>query len=329
MPTTVVLGAEDWARARFVRSRLWDTVQALRVTMFAPKQTLHRPWLVTLDLDAVARELPVLRALNPHRGWVPDFLAPPPAASPAGLGDELAQVGRYPLDAVAADLQRCLRSSPGARRTSLLAPLVADPADARERIVEELATAWQLLLASIWPRVEELITADIAHRGAVIARRGVAAVLDDLHPDVRRRGHELTVRHGDPVRVEVGGEGLALMPSAFSWPTAVVVHDPPWPVTLAYPARGIAEMWTEPPRPPRVLGRLLGPTRAAVLLDLAEPRTTRELASRHDLAPATVSEHLAALHDARLLHRHRLGREVRYRHTPLATQLVRASGSAG
>ena len=229
---------------------------------------------------------------------------------------------------MAIELQRSLDSRPTPRRTAVLAPLIADPAAARNRIVTELRSAWDLLIAPSWPRIDELVTADIAHRGAVIARAGLAAALDDLHADVHSDGDTLRVRGGDPIALDLAGAGLCLMPSAFVWPLALIVRDAGWPPTLAYPARGVAAMWTEPPAPPDSLARLLGATRAAILADLANARTTSQLGHRHQLAQATVSEHLAALAGARLLTRRRDRREVRYQRTGLGDRLVRADTDA-
>nr|MDA8324532.1 helix-turn-helix domain-containing protein [Actinomycetota bacterium] len=70
------------------------------------------------------------------------------------------------------------------------------------------------------------------------------------------------------------------------------------------------------------LARLLGGTRAALLESLAEPASTQTLARRHDLAPSTVSAHLAALRDARLITGQRQRHAVLYRQTPLGAALA-------
>jgi DNA-binding transcriptional ArsR family regulator len=75
-----------------------------------------------------------------------------------------------------------------------------------------------------------------------------------------------------------------------------------------------------------VLARLLGATRGALLESLAEPASTGTLARRHGLAPSTVSEHLAALHDARLVARRRHRHTVMYRQAPLGAQLAAPGG---
>jgi DNA-binding MarR family transcriptional regulator len=96
-----------------------------------------------------------------------------------------------------------------------------------------------------------------------------------------------------------------------------------------YPARGIAELWQ--PAHSRhfgAVGRLLGQTRAALLESLAEPASTHTLARRHGLAPSTVSEHLAVLHEAGLVSRRRHRHAVLYEQTALGTELAHG-GQAG
>ena len=95
---------------------------------------------------------------------------------------------------------------------------------------------------------------------------------------------------------------------------------------LIYPARGIAGLWQAPPaRPPAALGRLLGRTRAGLLLALAEPASTTTLARRLGQSPAAVSEHLSVLRDAGLLTSHRVRRQVLYERTPLGIAVAGAA----
>ena len=98
---------------------------------------------------------------------------------------------------------------------------------------------------------------------------------------------------------------------------------------LVYPARGIAELWQPtPPAHSDALASLLGRTRAALLESLAEPASTHTLARRHGLAPSTVSEHLTALHNARLITRRRHRHAVIYQQAPLGTELAHGGGPA-
>ena len=115
------------------------------------------------------------------------------------------------------------------------------------------------------------------------------------------------------------------MPSAFNWPSVSVMLDPPWQPTLIYPARGVAALWHSPAAaPPVTLARLIGRTRAKLLLALAEPASTTALARRYGLSPGTVSEHLGALRDAGLVSASRARHQVLYERTPLGIALAGA-----
>jgi DNA-binding transcriptional ArsR family regulator len=100
--------------------------------------------------------------------------------------------------------------------------------------------------------------------------------------------------------------------------------DEPWLPTIAYPARGVGELWrTTPAGSPAALGRLLGRRRALVLASLDEPLSTTSLAALIELSPAGVSRHLLALRDAGLVATTRHGHEVRYGRTSLGSALLR------
>jgi hypothetical protein len=76
------------------------------------------------------------------------------------------------------------------------------------------------------------------------------------------------------------------MPSAYLWPDVAAVVDEPWLPTIAYPARGTAELWSAPTPPPDALARLLGRTRALVLASLDRSLSTTALAALIELSPA-------------------------------------------
>jgi DNA-binding transcriptional ArsR family regulator len=323
--TVLTLRAQDWARTRFARSLLWETTQAVRTLIHSRRPVHDQRWLALLDSGTARHHLPVLTALNPTSGWIPDFLAPPPASADRSFADELAEVAVYPTATVATDLLRSLQSRQSQSRRAVLEPLIAEPDVALVQILTELDWAWRVLLAPFWSQVHELIEADIAYRSRDTARLGLGQALAELHPDVRWHDGTITVDHTDGVTVDLRGQGLTLMPSAYVWPDVIVVLDAPWPPTLVFPARGVGELWSAPPAAPNGLARVLGPTRALLLADLAHPSTTTKLAARLQLSPAAVSTQLGRLRDAGLVSSRRLGKEVLYRRTALAEHLLRAS----
>lgn len=321
----LTFGPDDWARTRFVRSLLFETTQAVRTLMHPGKQRYQRPWLATIDRADARARLPILAALNPPSGWVPDFLAPPPRSNDRTVDDELHEIATFPSALVVTELQRSLDSHPTRGRQALLEPLIADPDIALARIAAELHQAWLTLIAPFWAPVRELISADIAFRSREITRGGLGQALNDLHPSVSWQDGVVTVEPAfDDGRIDLAGAGLALMPSAFVWPQVIVVHEASWPPTIVYPARGIGALWAAPPAPSAALAGVLGRTRAMLITDLGQPSTTTALAARHRLSPAAVSAQLGRLRDAGLISGQRLGKEVHYRRTPLAEALIHA-----
>jgi DNA-binding transcriptional ArsR family regulator len=113
------------------------------------------------------------------------------------------------------------------------------------------------------------------------------------------------------------------MPSAFHGPKVAAIVDEPWLPTLAYPARGVGELWRTSAESPAALARLLGRTRALVLASLDQPLSTTTLATLIEASPAGVSRHLIALRDAGLVSTERHGHEVRYGRTSLGAALLR------
>jgi DNA-binding transcriptional ArsR family regulator len=128
-----------------------------------------------------------------------------------------------------------------------------------------------------------------------------------------------------PEHRDLDGDGLVLVPSAFTWPSAILVLDPPWQPTRVYAVNGITKLYERPQALPAALAGVLGRTRAALLAGVAEPATPSALAVRLRVSAATASEGLALLRDAGLVASSRTGRTVRYRRTVLGDALMRGS----
>jgi DNA-binding transcriptional ArsR family regulator len=325
MSVTMVFGPDDPARTRFVISPAWETVHAIRVIAEPQRHLYHLPWLEAVRPQAERLDLRPLLMLTPRRGWTPDFLSPVPDTPDADMTGELARVRATPPEQVAHEIRRSLTERYGAPVPPGAWQLLADPAATRDLVADLLAQCWQLLVEPHWPRLRDRIEADVAFRTRMLADYGLERMLGDLHPRVRWTGRALVIKGMDPARRHLDGAGLMLMPSAFAWPSLAAVIDPPSRPALVYPARGIAELW-QPARTPQsdALARLLGRTRAALLASLAEPASTHTLARRHGLAPSTVSEHLSALRDARLVTSSRHRHAVMYQQTRLGTALADA-----
>ncbi|WP_046774043.1 ArsR/SmtB family transcription factor, partial [Streptomyces scabiei] len=92
--------------------------------------------------------------------------------------------------------------------------------------------------------------------------------------------------------------------------------------------------WLAPPPPAaagthQALAALLGRARAAVLEEVADGRTTSEVAARVGLSPATVSHHVAVLRESGLLTSRRLGGIVLHTLTALGADLLEGGPACG
>lgn len=328
-------GADDLLRCRFALSPLWETVAAVRTAVEPGKQHRHLPWLRDVRDELRRLDLAALLAVTPEHGYTPDFLTPPPVGPLAEFDDELDRLRAVGTAQAARELRRALVERPGGPHPDAAA-LLADPAATVERLAGVIAGAWAALVRPWWPRLRDLLDADIGFRARRLADGGIAALLADLDPRVAWRGGGVLVDTGHAQRRDLDGAGLVLMPSAFVWPGIVVMLDEPWQPTLIYPARGVAGLWSPPAADvPAALARLLGATRARLLLATAEPATTTALARRLGISPAGASEHLGVLRDAGLVAGRRIGRRVLYELTPLGAVLTgprpgdRETGRAG
>ncbi|GAA1605943.1 DUF5937 family protein [Kribbella sancticallisti] len=314
----------DALRCRFGTSPLWETMSAVRVLHGHHHRPLYSPWIATKAERAADLDLRLLRAVQPRAGFTPDFLTPPPRASRARFATEIARVRGTPLDRVRAELIRSRDelNNPGAAEIN---GMLADPAGARERLADEIEAAWAALIEPDWSMISRVLDDDIAHRGEQLTSGGLAELFDDLHPTLTWEDDRLVASRSRGEDRELTGEGLLLVPGVFAWPFLVMVVDPSYQPTLVYPARGAARLWSDAPPPPDPLARLLGRTRATLLVALDPPATTSALAAQYGLALATVAEHLAALHGAGLVTRRRTGHQVHYRRPEVGQAVVDAS----
>jgi DNA-binding transcriptional ArsR family regulator len=324
MTLFAVRAREDLLAVRFAVSPVWETQAAVQAFADERGRAYHRPWLQLVQGRAARLDLAPLLAALPRRGYVPDFLIPPPQTGRPALRDQLAEIRATPPAQVARELQRCRDTVDDEQHRRQLTELLADPARARDQLADRLHEAWTSLVAPFWVRIRTMLDQDIEERSRALARHGLRRVLDELHPKISwtKRGLSLADRTGHTVAV--GERGFLLMPSAYLWPHVAAIIEEPWLPTIVYPATGIAGLWQAPAAPPGTLGRLLGRTRALILTALDQPLSTTALAAATELSPAGVSRHLLALRDAGLLVTARHGHEVRYRRTELGSALLHA-----
>ncbi|MGW3037412.1 ArsR/SmtB family transcription factor [Streptomyces sp. NPDC001178] len=319
------LGVEDLADTRFALSPLHEAVCSLRVLREPGLSAVHLPWRRAVLGRLSGLDTGLLLSLVAQRRTLPDFLTPRPAAFSASFAEELAVV----REATPALVRRDLRDThaPDPLPSPLQAASEGDDTAVlalRDAICELLQGYWEVAIEPWWPQMRLVLEADMTYRARQLATGGVRLLFADMHPDLVWRDGVLEMHRmiGPGFHTEAAGRGLLLVPSVFA-------HKPAPPVTaavapmLAYPSRGVATLWSEPPpASPGAITDLLGATRAQLLRVLEEPLATVELARRFRITPSAVSQHLRVLHATGLVTRARDGRQVLYRRSGLGDGLV-------
>ncbi len=316
---------EALTRVRFAISPSLELIRSTRVLDDPAAAALHLPWVDrargrTRDLD-----LAPIRALQRSEIYNPDFVHPPPSGPLAELEEELAVMVATPPEQISAEIRYAYE---GGTLPSVLEPFVADPRSSLERLAELMRTYWERCMAEDWPRIRSLLEQDVLYRARQIADGGTRRLFGDLDDAVSWDSGELRVDGSCEGVLDLDTRGLLLVPSVFVWPLVTLVHAEPWQPTLIYPARGVGMLWgPEQVAPPDTLERLLGRTRAALLMVLDSPRSTTDLSGALGLTPGGVSQHLSVLRDAGLISGRRVARTVLYLRSAEGDRLLAAAGA--
>ena len=315
-----VFGPDDVAKTRFAISPLWETAAAIRALRDPSVGSLHLPWVKRIRPHLKELDLSLPLALLPRKGYIADFLTPPPISPLMSFEDELALIRSTSADLVHHDVDLLIRND---NPRDTLQPYLDDPAGSVQRLADVLEEFWRMAMEPDWGRLQSLLEADILYRSRRLAEGGVDLLFSDLHGEIKWGGDVLTVTCSCAIpNLDLAGRGLVLVPSAFSPHKTSAMTEEPWQPTVIYPARGVALLWEEAEQAPEALAKVLGRSRAALLADLSAPRTTTDLAQRLDMTPGGVSQHLSVLKDSGFVTARRNGRAVLYCRSELADQLV-------
>jgi DNA-binding transcriptional ArsR family regulator len=318
-----LVSADVLAASRFVTSPLIETVNALGVLVTRNPQPWERDWLARHSQafrDRIKND-PFSAALAGNKlaagTWLPVDLSAPPRPGDVTFEQELARVRTVPPRVAKFDLAQ----SAGGRLPEALD--VSDPAGAFADLMQWI---WEHAVRADWPRRKRKYEADIVSRTTVLSQRGWAAAIGGLTPDVRwLGGGQLQITVQDHRPLDLGHGELVFVPSSLQ--EGRVAWEYPARFAVIYPA---AAMLASPAAAaPEPLRRLLGPTRAEILLLLGRPITTTQLAAITGLALGTIGDHLRILADAGLAERHRSGAHVLYHRTPTGQQLLSHSAPRG
>jgi DNA-binding transcriptional ArsR family regulator len=291
--------------------------------------SLHGPWVeqarrLTDDLD-----LSVLYALQDSDTYNPDFIHPLPCGPLAEFEDDLREMLDTPLEQIRTEVRSAYRDQP---LPAVLEPFLNATGAAVADLTELMRSYWDRALAVHWPRVRALLENDVLYRARQIADGGTRRLFADLDPSVSWDDGVLRIDRShqcDDAVLDLDERGLLLIPSVFAGPRVWTVTAEPWQPTVIYPARGVGMLWDpQRPAPPDALAKLIGRSRATLLMALDCPRSTTELAGALGVSSGGISQQLAILGDAGLISRRRVQRFVLYLRSPDGDALVDAATRA-
>jgi DNA-binding transcriptional ArsR family regulator len=318
------LSPGDLERLRFAYSPLAEVAESLYVLHSGQIPALHQLWYQRIRKELNQVDLAVLRAIVPApRPHVASFLLAGAREPSTSIDEQLAGVAACPADRLRADLEVVWRGELPAETKRILQHGGA------QRIADALGQYWRVAIRPYWPQIRAVLDADVAYRASRLARGGIEALLADLHPELELAEHAIHVRSTQPQGPDhhLGGAGLLLVPCVFAWPHVMADLGGPNTPSITFAPRGIGNLWPAADvsrTGAESLGALLGRSRAAILLSLALPRSTSDLAADLQQSMPAVSAHLAVLRRSGLVTSWRAGRRVLYRRTPLATSVIAA-----
>jgi DNA-binding transcriptional ArsR family regulator len=200
----------------------------------------------------------------------------------------------------------------------------------RPELAEAARAAYRELVRPFWPRIRACLHTEQATRRRTLVREGPGALLASLQgPRIRWRPPVLEILMPGNGEMELGGRGIALVPSVFVGKEPSL-HENPNDMDemprLVLPASGAggARLWAAPRSRGSALAALVGRNRAAVLQSIADGCSTTELAGRVGISLAAASQHAAVLRGAGLIATRRQGGAVLHVLTPLGAELLQA-----
>jgi DNA-binding transcriptional ArsR family regulator len=301
--------SEDLARVRVLDEPhpLWEVLLSLHLLQNQQGAVVFDGWRRSARsmLATPPPSVRMLATLCRPRGYSPDFLTPPVDAPDLDTA----------LETLFGTDERRLRADIEFLATETALPAwvggVADgDVPTLRRLAEGIRRYHATTLAPHWSAIRAHVHASRNRRAELAMSAGVGHMLDTLHPGVRWDGSVLEVPYPVEQQLHLDGRGLTLVPSFFCWQHPITLADPDRTPMLVYPVEHDLD-WTAGgdltgPRP-QSLAALLGRTRAAVLLTIAErPHlNTTELARILGTSPASASQHATVLREAGLVNTHR------------------------
>ncbi|MFU8870555.1 winged helix-turn-helix domain-containing protein [Micromonospora sp. SL4-19] len=332
----VIFSSEDILRTRVASAAdpVWELVLSLHLLQGRRHDPLLTEWRRTvartlrMESENAAERFRLLLALNPPRGYFPDFLTP--YASKEGFEAGLEAVRGMPVGLLRRDLTRLAGENalPGSA-----AALARGEPEVLHHLTDSMARYHSLAVTPFWSRIQAAVEADRARRARAMLDGGAEGLLASFRPSMRWADGVLEVLdYPDSRDLHLDGRGLLLVPSFFCARTPVALLDPALPPVLVYPVDRLGGLEAKPGSGTGrgqdggrdAVAALLGRTRAAVLEAADDGCTTSELARRLRISAAAASQHTTVLRNAGLLVSHRDRNRVLHTLTPLGRAVLDA-----
>jgi hypothetical protein len=326
---------EDLARTRISGrpDALWELVLSLHGLQRRRPSGGHAPpvpahmlrWranaLACLSGRALGRRVRNhLLPLAPISSYFPDFLTPHTGLQ--GLEPGLDTLLATPRAQIGRELDE-LTTRSGA--PSWGNELANGDAKALNLLGNTMRDYFTTALAPAWPTMQAQATTEHTRLTGIRTTHGVEAMLSSLFPTSIWHPGERILETPYPMNfaIELQGRGLTLIPSWFCSDAPVALVDNALPPVLVYP------LALAPPSvaDPKALARLIGPTRAAVLLAISTATPTRAIQQRIRISASQLSRHAAVLRDNKLITEARHAGNTFYTRTPLGNTI--ANGQQG
>ncbi|HET9139869.1 winged helix-turn-helix domain-containing protein [Actinophytocola sp.] len=303
---------------------MWELVNSLQMLQSRYGRAVFDPWrrrtVETLrQADLTGRVRARLFPIAPHAAYFPDLLTPSEGA--LGVNEGIEAILRTPRHRLDAELGLLTRT-PGA--ASWVDDLATGRVAALTELGQVLRTFHETAVQPYWSRLSHWVDNDLAIRRQAIRKGGVDLLLASFRPMMRWNPPVLEVPgHPSDRDIHLDGRGIQLIPSYFCWLHPLTIFDPGLPQVVVYPVDHDLR-WLEPGIAGvsnRRLARLLGHTRAEVLLAARDGCTTGDLARRLGVSAAVISHHTGILRDSGLITSRRMANNVLHARSPLGSAL--------
>lgn len=323
---TIRLNGENPVSTRFVISPIWEVMTSY--CLFALRSERHPAYYEWVSEAYRATEnipFPYLDALFKCSHFFPDFLTPPTLKPIMNIYDEIDGIRAASPEVVRRDIDELRQriSDLAPEEELILREYVEQTDRALERLVGEVELYWQLTLARHWPRMQEIVEADILYRARQLALGGAEMLFAELDPNIVYQDFELRFKkkHGQDYAVE--SDRVILIPLIFSCYSPFTIVAPEWYPSLSYQPRGWG-LWrsSEQVSANEAMEITLGTGKAKILQCLMMPTSTGEIANRLNITAGAVSQHVARLSQAGLVTSTQSGKRVYHQLTQRGEMLL-------